>query len=61
MVRPSRLREMAKAAVADKAVSIKLACAAFGISEACYRYKPKLSTENAEIADHLVRLTHNQL
>ena len=60
MVRPSRLREMAKAAVADKDVSIKLACAAFGISEACYRYQPKLSTENAEIADHLVRLTHNQ-
>ena len=60
MVRPSRLREMAKAAVADKDVSIKLACAAFGISEACYRYQPKLSTESAEIADHLVRLTHNQ-
>ena len=60
MVRPSRLREMAKAAVADKDVSIKLACAVFGVSEACYRYQPKLSTENAEIADHLVRLTHNQ-
>lgn len=60
MVRPSRRREMAQAAVAEKGVSIKLACAAFGISECCYRYQPKLSTENAEIADHLVRLTHNQ-
>ncbi len=30
------------------------------ISETCYRYQPKLSDENAEIADWLVRLTHNQ-
>lgn len=37
-----------------------ISSAAFGISEACYRYQPKLSTENAEIAEHLVRLTHNQ-
>jgi putative transposase len=33
---------------------------AFGISETCYRYQPKLSDENAEIADWLVRLTYNQ-
>src|SRR5690606_22363976 len=26
----------------------------------CYRYQSKLSSENAEIADWLVRLTHNQ-
>lgn len=32
----------------------------FSISETCYRYQPKLSSENAEIADWLVRLTHNQ-
>lgn len=51
---------MAQAAVTEKGVSIRLACAAFGISETCYRYQPTLSTENAEIADHLVRLTHNQ-
>jgi putative transposase len=32
----------------------------FGISQTCYRYQPKLSEENVQIADHLVRLTHNQ-
>lgn len=30
------------------------------ISETCYRYQPRLSHENAEIADWLIRLTHNQ-
>jgi putative transposase len=30
------------------------------ISETCYRYQPKLSDENAELADWLIRLTHNQ-
>jgi putative transposase len=29
----------------------------FGISESCYYYQAKLSTENAEIADWLLRLT----
>lgn len=51
---------MAREVVANRGVPIKLACSAFAISEACYRYKPKLATENEEIADHLVRLTHNQ-
>jgi putative transposase len=32
----------------------------FAISEICYRYQPTLSSENAEIADWLVRLTHKQ-
>jgi putative transposase len=41
-------------------VSIRLACQAFVISETCYRYQPRLSDENAEIADWLIRLTHNQ-
>ena len=36
-----------------------LACRAFGISEACYRYRPKLKLENAVIANCLVRLTDN--
>ena len=40
--------------------SVKLACLTFGISQTCYRYQPKLSEENVQIADHLVRLTHNQ-
>ena len=48
---------MAQQAVDMKQVSIALACRAFGISESCYRYERKLSDENAEIADWLVRLT----
>jgi len=60
MVKPSRGGEMAQQAVADRRLSIRAACAAFSISETCYRYQPKLSDENAEIADWLVRLTHNQ-
>jgi putative transposase len=48
---------MAEAAVRGKKVSVALACRTFGISESCYRYERKLSDENAEIADWLVRLT----
>ena len=50
---------MARHLVEEKAVSIRFACDVFGISETCYRYQPKLSNENAEIADWLIRLTHN--
>jgi putative transposase len=60
MVAPSRRREMALRAVKEKAVSIRLACQAFGISQTCYRYQAKLSSENSEIADRLIRLTANQ-
>lgn len=59
MVRPSHRREMAVRAVAEKGLSVTLACRAFSISEACYRYQPKLRPENAVIADWLVRLTDN--
>ena len=48
---------MANRAREQYAVSIRVACAVFSISESCYRYKAKLSTENAEIADWLLRLT----
>ena len=51
---------MAKKAVKQGKVSVRLACLAFVVSESCYRYQPKLSDENAEIADWLIRLTHNQ-
>jgi len=57
VVRPSRRREIAKAAVCKKRLSIRAACAAFTISETCYRYQAKLSDENAEIADWLEVLT----
>ena len=59
MVKPSRPREMAQRAVSERTVSIRLACLIFSISETCYRYQAKLSHENAEIADWLIRLTHN--
>jgi putative transposase len=48
---------MAEKAVARRGVSIALACRAFGVSETCYRYSPKLKDENEEIADLLVGLT----
>ena len=51
---------MAKNVVSDTGISIRLACLSFGISETCYRYQAKLSAENEEIADWLIRLTHNQ-
>ena len=60
MVKPSQRREMAQEAVRHRQVSIRLACSIFVVSETCYRYQPKLSTENAEIADWLLRLTANQ-
>ena len=46
--------------MARRGISIRLACESLFISQNCYRYEPKLSDENAEIADWLVRLTHNQ-
>ena len=51
---------MAQWAVEVKGVSIRQACANFAVSQACYRYQPRLSDENELIADWLVRLTHNQ-
>ena len=48
---------MAEKAVAERGVSIALACRAFGVSETCYRYSPKLDEENERIADLLVGLT----
>lgn len=57
MVKPSHRREMAQRANKDFSVSIRISCNAFGISETCYRYQAKLSTENAEIADWLLRLS----
>jgi len=50
---------MAKVAREQHDASIRVVCRALNISETCYRYQPRLSDENAEIADWLVRLTHN--
>ena len=54
---------MAKELVNTRLFSIRLACACFNISESGYRYLAKHSTENALIADWLLRLTttHNGL
>lgn len=60
VLRPSQRREMAKQVIQEKKISIRLACLSFGISETCYRYQSKLSEENVQIADWLVRLTNNQ-
>ena len=51
---------MARSAVEDRRTNIRHACVTFDISPTCYRYQPKLSDENAAIADGLVRLTYNQ-
>ncbi len=51
---------MAQQAVRSGRASIKQACLAFSVSMTCYRYVPQLSSENAEIAVHLILLTHNQ-
>ena len=48
---------MAKEAVQKTCVPVALACRTFNISQSCYRYERKLSDENVEIADWLVRLT----
>lgn len=60
MVKPSQRKEMAQQAVATQGSSIRLACVAFGISESCYRYQPQLDSENAEIADWLIKLTEKE-
>ena len=44
-------------AVAQKGVSIALACRTFGVSERCYRHEPKLKSENERIGDLLIGLT----
>jgi putative transposase len=57
VVAPSRRRELADKAVTEKGLTVRMACWVFSISETCFRYKPKLSDENAVIADWLIRLT----
>ncbi len=51
---------MARGAVAQFKVSIRLACVAFGISESGYHYQAKHAEENDVIADWLIRLTTAQ-
>ncbi|KZN55772.1 hypothetical protein N482_04680 [Pseudoalteromonas luteoviolacea NCIMB 1942] len=60
-MKPSQRKVMAQHMVSNRNISIKLACMAFGISEKCYRYQAKLNSENAEIADWLVKLTEDEV
>ena len=50
---------MAEQAVIGRGLSIRLACQAFQISQACYRYKAQRCIEDDEIAQWLLRLTDN--
>jgi putative transposase len=59
MVRPSRRREMAKRAVQERGISIRLACELYQISQTCYRYEVQRNIENEQIANWLVKLTDN--
>jgi len=59
VVRPSRRREMAKSAVEQRGITVKLACEAFRISQDCYRYVAKGDSQNDLIAQWLVALTDN--
>lgn len=60
MVKPSQRKAMAQHAVANHQVTIRLVCAAFFISETCYRYQPVNDDENTHIADLLVDLTEKE-
>jgi putative transposase len=59
MVRPSRRREMAKRAVQERGISIRLACELYQISQTRYRYEAQRNIENEQIANWLIRLTDN--
>jgi putative transposase len=48
---------MAKTAIERHGISVRFACQCLGVSESCFYYEPKLSSENEEIADWLLRLT----
>ena len=47
---------MAQQSVAQYSVPIRLACRVFGLSETCYRYQAKHSSENTLIVKKLVDL-----
>lgn len=56
MVKPACRKTIAKWAVTEKHLSIRLACHTFGISQTCYRYKLLLSNENKRIVYWLFHL-----
>ena len=50
---------MAKEVVAQRGITIRLACQVFTVSQSCFRYVPKTDEDNKQIADWLLRLTDN--
>jgi len=58
-VATSRTRGMARRVVAERGISVRLACQIFTVSETCYRYEAKKNAENEQIANWLLRLTDN--
>lgn len=50
---------MAKEVVAQRGLTIRLACQIFTVSPSCFRYVAKTAEENRRIADWLLRLTDN--
>ena len=57
MVKPSCRKVIAKWAVTQKQLSIRLACVIFNISQTCYRYNALHSYDNTKIAKLLLNLT----
>jgi len=51
---------MAIKAIVNHNISISAVCMVFRISETCYRYQAKLSHENDEIANWLIKLTSKE-
>lgn len=58
VARPSQRKCLARSVVADRRISIRMACAIFEISETCYRYEGMRNAENERIAKWLIRLTY---
>ena len=50
---------MAREAVQQRGLAIRLACAVFSISESCFRYESRQDAQNEIIAEWLLRLTDN--
>jgi putative transposase len=51
---------MVEQAMEQFGMSMRMACITFSISETCFRYQANLADEIIQIADWLIRLTHNQ-
>ncbi|MBW7657616.1 hypothetical protein K1I42_09985 [Hydrogenophilus thermoluteolus] len=50
---------MAQRAVQQRGLSIRAACQAFRISQACYRYEARRDTEDEEIANRILAIDYD--